>query len=47
MRNTWVTCPKEGNNSAKAELIPHVVARVRGCVTKDFDRFGMGPRPIS
>ena len=25
--NTWVICPKVGNNSSKGLLIPHVVQR--------------------
>ena len=45
--NALVTCPEEGNNSGKLELIPHVVTRVRDLVTKDANRFGRGLRPIS
>ena len=25
--NTWVICPKVGNNCSKGQLIPHVVLR--------------------
>ncbi len=42
-----VTYPEEGDNSSKGLLIPHVVTRVRGLVTKDANRFGWGLRPIS
>ena len=27
VRNTWVPCPLVGNNSAKAELIPHKIRK--------------------
>ena len=43
--NTWVTCPEEGDNCSKEQLIPHVlgdsVRRVK------LRRFGRGLRPIS
>ena len=42
-----VTCPEAGDNSAKAELIPHVVLLVRGGLTKGAIHFGRGLRPIS
>ncbi len=42
-----VTCPEEGDNSGKLELIPHVVARVRDLVIKGVIHFGRGLRPIS
>ena len=45
--NALVTCPEEGDNSAKAELIPHVVLLVRGGLTKGVIHFGRGLRPIS
>ena len=45
--NALVTCPEGGDNSSKGLLIPHVVTRVRGLVTKDANRFGRGLRPIS
>ena len=45
--NALVTCPEEGDNSAKAELIPHVVVLVRGYTTKGAIHFGRGLRPIS
>ena len=45
--NALVTCPEAGDNSGKLELIPHVVTRVRGLVSKGFDHFGRGLRPIS
>ncbi len=28
--NTWVTCPKVGNNCPKGQLIPHVIHRYGG-----------------
>ena len=42
-----VTCPEEGDNSAKAELIPHVVFQVRVWMTKGAIHFGRDLRPIS
>ena len=45
--NALVTCPEEGDNSAKAELIPHVVFQVRDWMTKGAIHFGRGLRPIS
>ena len=45
--NALVTCPEEGDNSAKAELIPHVVFQVRVWMTKGAIHFGRGLRPIS
>jgi len=45
--NALVTCPEEGDNSSKGLLIPHVVSRVRGWLTKGAIRFGRGLRPIS
>ena len=45
--NALVTCPEEGDNSAKAELIPHVVSEIRCLVTKGAIHFGRGLRPIS
>ncbi len=42
-----MTYPKVWNNSSKEVLIPHVVLEIRGLGTKDFGRFGRGPRPIS
>jgi hypothetical protein len=45
--NALVTCPEEGDNSAKAELIPHMVVQVRGWMTKGAIHFGRGLRPIS
>ena len=42
-----VTCPEEGDNPAKAELIPHVVSEIRCLVTKGAIHFGRGLRPIS
>ena len=45
--NALVTCPEEGDNSAKAELIPHVVSEIRTSMTKGAIHFGRGLRPIS
>jgi hypothetical protein len=45
--NALVTCPEAGDNSAKAELIPHVVSEIRCLVTKGAIHFGRGLRPIS
>ena len=45
--NALVTCPEERNNSGKLELIPHVVARVRGLATEGVIHFGRDLRPIS
>ncbi len=45
--NALVTCPKEGDNSSKGLLIPHVVIEVRGFMTKGVIHFGRGLRPIS
>ena len=45
--NALVTCPEEGDNSAKAELIPHVVILVRGVDERLQCHFGRGLRPIS
>ena len=45
--NALVTCPEEGDNSAKAELIPHVVLEVRDSGSKGAIHFGRGLRPIS
>ena len=45
--NALVTCPEEGDNSAKAELIPHVVSEIRCLVTKGAIHFGRDLRPIS
>jgi hypothetical protein len=42
-----VTCPEEGDNSSKGLLIPHVVMKVRGFMTKAVMRFGRDLRPIS
>ena len=42
-----VTCPEEGDNFAKAELIPHVVLPLRYGLTKGAIHFGRGLRPIS
>ncbi len=42
-----VTCPEVGDNSSKGLLIPHVVIRVRGLMSKGVIRFGRGLRPIS
>ena len=42
-----VTCPEVWDNSSKGLLIPHVVTRVRGLVTKAVMRFGRDLRPIS
>ena len=46
--NALVTCPEEGDNSGKLELIPHVVVLVRDSTIKGYlYRFGRGLRPIS
>ena len=45
--NALVTYPKVWDNSSKGLLIPHVVTRVRGLVTKAVMRFGRDLRPIS
>ena len=45
--NALVICPEVGDNSPKGLLIPHVVTRVRGLVTKEAIRFGRSLRPIS
>ncbi len=42
-----VTCHEVGDNSSKGLLIPHVVIRVRGLMSKGVIRFGRGLRPIS
>ena len=42
-----VTYPEEGDNSGKLELIPHVVMRVRGRMSKRVICFGRDLRPIS
>ncbi len=47
VRNALVTCPEVWDNSSKGLLIPHVVTRVRGLVTKAVMRFGRDLRPIS
>ena len=39
--NALVTCPEEGNNSGKLELIPHVTSRIRCLKIKGF-RFASG-----
>ena len=41
--NALVTCPEEGDNSSKGLLIPHVVAKVRGFVTKGVVRTTYAP----
>ncbi len=46
VRNTWVICPKVGNNCSKEQLIPHKLLAVR-VKRKGPGRFGMSPRPIS
>jgi hypothetical protein len=45
--NTLVTCPEEGDNTAKVVLIPHVIPGVRSPGLKGASRFGRGLRPIS
>ncbi len=45
--NALVTCLEAGDNSGKLELIPHVVTGVRVPVSKGFDHFERGLRPIS
>ena len=30
VRNTWLTCPSEGDNCWKRQLIPHTLVVVRG-----------------
>ncbi len=43
--NTWVICPKVGNNCSKEQLIPHVLLFRQE--ERSSDRFGMSSRPIS
>ena len=43
--NTWVICPKVGNNCSKEQLIPHVLLFRQE--ERSTDRFGMSSRPIS
>ncbi len=43
--NTWVICPKVGNNCSKEQLIPHVLLISQE--ERSSDRFGMSSRPIS
>ena len=47
--NAWATCPREGDNTAKAVLIPHENGKPHGFPLKDGlgRRPRMGPRPIS
>ncbi len=45
--NALVTCPEVGDNRPKGLLIPHVLIWVRGLISKGFNRFGRGLRPIS
>ena len=47
VRNALVTCPEVGDNSSKGLLIPHVVIRARGLMSKGAIRFGRDLRPIS
>ncbi len=45
--NTWITCLKVGDNTGKPVLIPHILARPEGFVSKGAIRYERGPRLIS
>ena len=51
MRNTWVICREDWDNSLKGELIPDVMTGEHSLVMEAGDRkawhFTMSPRPIS
>ena len=45
--NAWVTCPGEGDNTAKVVLIPHEAIKLHDLRAKGVIRSWMDPRLIS